>query len=93
MPLDRAAASEAISLHVARSMGVDVMAASWGIHEVINEDMNAASTIPIRIEAPVGCILNAQPPSPNRRPSCHRPLRSAGDFRSASGGAPRSRSG
>jgi N-methylhydantoinase A len=42
MALDRAAASEAISLHVARPMGVDVMAAAWGIHEVINEDVARA---------------------------------------------------
>ena len=45
MPLDRDAARRAIEEHVARPLGLDVTAAAWGIHRVVNENMAAAARI------------------------------------------------
>jgi N-methylhydantoinase A/oxoprolinase/acetone carboxylase beta subunit len=45
MRLDRAAAERAVSEHVARPLGLDVTAAAWGIHRVVNENMAAAARI------------------------------------------------
>src|SRR5437773_1992112 len=45
MRLDRAAAERAIDEHVARPLGLDVTAAAWGIHRVVNENMAAAARI------------------------------------------------
>jgi len=45
MRLDRTAAERAVSEHVARPLGLDVTAAAWGIHRVVNENMAAAARI------------------------------------------------
>src|SRR5215470_5743684 len=45
MRLDREAARRAIEEHVARPLGIDVVAAAWGIHRVVNENMAAAARI------------------------------------------------
>ena len=45
MRLDRAAAERAVAEHVARPLGLDVIAAAWGIHRVVNENMAAAARI------------------------------------------------
>jgi N-methylhydantoinase A len=45
MRLDRDAARRAIDEHVARPLGLDVVAAAWGIHRVVNENMAAAARI------------------------------------------------
>jgi N-methylhydantoinase A len=45
MRLDRAAAERAVAEHVARPLGLDVTAAAWGIHRVVNENMAAAARI------------------------------------------------
>jgi N-methylhydantoinase A len=45
MRLDRAAAERAVLEHVARPLGLDVTAAAWGIHRVVNENMAAAARI------------------------------------------------
>jgi N-methylhydantoinase A len=45
MPLDREAAERAIDEHVARPLGLDPVAAAWGIHRVVNENMAAAARI------------------------------------------------
>jgi N-methylhydantoinase A len=45
MPLDREAAWRAIEDHVARPLGLDVIAAARGIHRVVNENMAAAARI------------------------------------------------
>ncbi|MGI0029752.1 MAG: hydantoinase/oxoprolinase family protein, partial [Nitrososphaera sp.] len=43
--LDRAAAERAVSEHVAQPLGLDAIAAAWGIHRVVNENMAAAARI------------------------------------------------
>jgi N-methylhydantoinase A len=45
MRLDRQAAQRAVEEHVARPLGLDVTAAAWGIHRVVNENMAAAARI------------------------------------------------
>ena len=45
MRLDRTAAERAVAEHVARPLGLDVTAAAWGIHRVVNENMAAAARI------------------------------------------------
>jgi len=45
MRLDRDAAHRAVEAHVARPLGLDVVAAAWGIHRVVNENMAAAARI------------------------------------------------
>jgi N-methylhydantoinase A len=45
MRLDRGAAERAVAEHVARPLGLDVTAAAWGIHRVVNENMAAAARI------------------------------------------------
>ncbi len=45
MRLDRAAAERAIAEHVAAPLGLDMIAAAWGIHRVVNENMAAAARI------------------------------------------------
>jgi N-methylhydantoinase A len=45
MRLDPAAARRAIDEHIARPLGLDVTAAAWGIHRVVNESMAAAARI------------------------------------------------
>jgi N-methylhydantoinase A len=45
MRLDRARAEEAIRKHVVEPLGVDLMRAAWGIHEVVNENMANAARI------------------------------------------------
>jgi N-methylhydantoinase A len=45
MRLDAAAAQRAIEEHVARPLGLDPVAAAWGIHRVVNENMAAAARI------------------------------------------------
>lgn len=42
MALDEAAARKAIGDHVAEKLNVDLVAAAWGMHEVINEDVARA---------------------------------------------------
>ncbi len=42
MRLDVARAKAAITIHVANKLGVDVLRAAWGTHEVINEDIARA---------------------------------------------------
>jgi N-methylhydantoinase A len=43
LKLDKPRAEEAILSKVARPLGLDLMAAAWGIHDVINETMAAAA--------------------------------------------------
>ena len=43
MKLDLAAAREAIDEHVARPLGLDVMQAAWGIHEIVTAQMAQAA--------------------------------------------------
>jgi N-methylhydantoinase A len=45
MRLDRDAAARAVEEHVAAPLGLDVTAAAWGIHRVVNENMAAAARI------------------------------------------------
>src|SRR5438128_6513969 len=45
MRLDREAARRSVEAHVARPLGLDVIAAAWGIHRVVNENMAAAARI------------------------------------------------
>ena len=45
MRLDAGAARRAIAEHVAEPLGLDVVAAAWGIHRVVNENMAAAARI------------------------------------------------
>jgi N-methylhydantoinase A len=45
MRLDRGAAERAVVEHVGRPLGLDVTAAAWGIHRVVNENMAAAARI------------------------------------------------
>jgi N-methylhydantoinase A len=45
MRLDREAARHVVEEHVARPLGLDVTAAAWGIHRVVNENMAAAARI------------------------------------------------
>jgi N-methylhydantoinase A len=45
MQLDRARAEEAIRKRVAEPLGVDLMRAAWGMHEVVNENMVNAARI------------------------------------------------
>ncbi|HEU5195127.1 MAG TPA: hydantoinase/oxoprolinase family protein, partial [Methylomirabilota bacterium] len=45
MRLDRGAAERAVAEYVARPLGLDVTAAAWGIHRVVNENMAAAARI------------------------------------------------
>jgi N-methylhydantoinase A len=45
MPLDVQAARRAIQERVARPLGLDLTAAAWGIHRVVNENMAAAARI------------------------------------------------
>jgi N-methylhydantoinase A len=45
MPLARDAAERAVEEHVARPLGLDVTAAAWGIHRLVNENMAAAARI------------------------------------------------
>ncbi|MBW2147182.1 MAG: hydantoinase/oxoprolinase family protein [Deltaproteobacteria bacterium] len=47
MRLDREAAAEAIARRVAQPLGIDLLQASWGIHEVVCENMAIASRIHI----------------------------------------------
>ena len=39
MKIDRAAAGRAIEEHIAAPLGIDLIRAAWGIHEVANEDV------------------------------------------------------
>lgn len=43
MKLDRTAAERAIAERIARPLGVDLVTAVWGIHDLINETMTAAA--------------------------------------------------
>jgi N-methylhydantoinase A len=43
MKLDAEAARQAIEAHVARRLGIDVMAAAWGIHEIVTAQMAQAA--------------------------------------------------
>src|SRR5687767_8815730 len=45
MRLDREAARRAIDEHVARPLALDVVAAAWGIHRVVNENMAGAARV------------------------------------------------
>ncbi|HXG04551.1 MAG TPA: hydantoinase/oxoprolinase family protein [Candidatus Binatia bacterium] len=45
MRLDRDAAARAVEEYVAAPLGLDVTAAAWGIHRVVNENMAAAARI------------------------------------------------
>jgi N-methylhydantoinase A/oxoprolinase/acetone carboxylase beta subunit len=45
MRLDAGPARRAIEEHVARPLGLDLVAAAWGIHRVVNENMAAAARI------------------------------------------------
>lgn len=45
MPLDREAALHAITEAIARPLGLDPVAAAWGIHQVINENMANAARV------------------------------------------------
>src|SRR5262249_47035698 len=45
MRLDRTAAERAVIEQVARPLGLDAIAAAWGIHRVVNESMAAAARI------------------------------------------------
>src|SRR5881296_83185 len=45
MRLDREAARRSVEEHVASPLGLDVIAAAWGIHRVVNENMAAAARI------------------------------------------------
>src|SRR5262249_53986701 len=45
MRLDREAARRAVDEHIARPLGLDVIAAAWGVHRVVNENMAAAARI------------------------------------------------
>ncbi|MFQ5520153.1 MAG: hydantoinase/oxoprolinase family protein, partial [Candidatus Methylomirabilia bacterium] len=45
MPLDREAGIRAIRERIAAPLGLDVVAAAWGIHRVVNESMAAAARI------------------------------------------------
>ncbi|MDQ3549561.1 MAG: hydantoinase/oxoprolinase family protein, partial [Chloroflexota bacterium] len=45
MALDVAAAHEAIQREIAEPLGLDVLSAAWGIHQVVNENMANAARI------------------------------------------------
>lgn len=45
MPLDRDAAARAIDHHLATPLGVSVLRAAWGIHEIVNENMARAAKV------------------------------------------------
>jgi N-methylhydantoinase A len=45
MRLDREAAGRAVAEHVAQPLGLDLTAAAWGIHRLVNENMAAAARI------------------------------------------------
>lgn len=45
MRLNAAAAREAIDAHVGRPLGLDTVAAAWGIHRLVNENMAGAARI------------------------------------------------
>src|SRR5438552_8945049 len=45
MRLDREAARRSVEEHVARPLGLDLTAAAWGIHRLVNENMAAAARI------------------------------------------------
>ncbi len=47
MPLDATAAAEAITRKVATPLGIDLLSAAWGIHEIVCENMAIASRIHI----------------------------------------------
>jgi len=61
MRLDRARAEAAIEAKVARPLGLSVIEAAWGIHEIVNENMALASRIHIveRGEDPRGFTIIA----------------------------------
>ena len=45
MPLDRDAAARAIDEHTAKPLGVSVLRAAWGVHEIVNENMARAAKV------------------------------------------------
>ena len=45
MALDRAAAARAIDAQVAGPLGVSVLRAAWGVHEIVNENMARAAKV------------------------------------------------
>lgn len=45
MPLDRDAAANAIEHHLATPLGMPLVRAAWGIHEVVNENMARAAKV------------------------------------------------
>ena len=45
MPLDREAAARAIDEHAAKPLGVSVLRAAWGVHEIVNENMARAAKV------------------------------------------------
>ncbi len=45
MALDRDAAARAIDEHVAKPLGVSVLRAAWGVHEIVNENMARAAKV------------------------------------------------
>jgi N-methylhydantoinase A len=45
MPLDRDAAAKAIEHHLAAPLGIPLVRAAWGIHEVVNENMARAAKV------------------------------------------------
>lgn len=47
MPLDQAAAERAIHEHVAQPLGIELVRAAWGMHDIINEQMASAMRIHI----------------------------------------------
>jgi len=47
LPLDRAAAEGAIRSSIAQPLGLDPVAAAWGIHNIVNESMAAAARLHI----------------------------------------------
>ena len=45
MPLDREAAARAIDEHAAKPLGITVLRAAWGVHEIVNENMARAAKV------------------------------------------------
>ena len=45
MPLDREAAARALDEHAAKPLGVSVLRAAWGVHEIVNENMARAAKV------------------------------------------------
>jgi N-methylhydantoinase A len=45
MSLDRARAEEAIRQHIAEPLGLSVLEAAWGIHQIVNENMANAARV------------------------------------------------